>query len=178
MILEVDKQGLLDAADLAAVEAQVPEGISSAEVIDIFQARGIKLSEATFRKYVQLGLLPTSRRVGSKGKHRGSRGVYPVTVVRRINLIKRLMDEGMTLEEIRDSFLAIQNDIEQLTAAFESLFVHVEDRLARLEGQGATVRIYEKEVAASRKGARVLLKQIEKLGSRLAVAGPVSAGRE
>ncbi len=178
MILDGNKQGLLEAAELAAVEAQAPEGISSAEVISLFQARGVKLSEATFRKYVQLGLLPTSRRVGRKGKHRGSRGVYPVSVVRRINLIKRLMDEGLTLEEIRDSFLAIQNDIEQLGAAFESLFEHITDRLARLERQGATVGSYEKEVAASRKGARTLLKQIEKLGSRLAVAGPVSAGNE
>lgn len=169
---------MLDTAELTAVEARLPEGISSAEVIELFQARGVKLSEATFRKYVQLGLLPTSRRVGRKGKHRGSRGVYPVSVVRRINLIKRLMDEGLTLEEIRDSFVAIQNDIEQIGSAFESLFDHISDRLDRLEGQGASVGTYEKEVAASRRGARTLLKQIEKLGSRLAVAGPVSAGSE
>ena len=84
MILDGDKQGLLEAAELQAVEAQAPEGISSSEVIGLFQARGIKLSEATFRKYVQLGLLPTSKRVGRKGKHRGSRGVYPVSVVRSV----------------------------------------------------------------------------------------------
>ena len=41
--------------------------------------RGEPLSEATFRKYVQLGLLPRSVRVGRKGKHRGSQGLYPAS---------------------------------------------------------------------------------------------------
>ena len=46
--------------------------------------KGVRLSEATFRKYVQAGLLPRSKRVGRKGKHRGSQGLYPVEAVRRI----------------------------------------------------------------------------------------------
>ena len=35
----------------------------------------MKFSEATLRKYVQLGLLPRSVRVGRKGKHQGSQGI-------------------------------------------------------------------------------------------------------
>ncbi len=178
MILDGNKQGLLDAGELTAIEARMPAGISSQEVISLFQERGVKLSEATFRKYVQLGLLPTSRRVGRKGKHRGSRGVYTVSVVRRINLIKRLMDEGMTLEEIRDSFVSIQNDLERVGDAFTSLFGHIDERIASLEGVGQALRPIARELAATRKGARELLRRIEKIGSRLAVAGPASAGQE
>ncbi len=172
------RQGLLDAAELAAIEQSHADGISSQAVIALFTERGVRLSEATFRKYVQLGLLPTSRRVGRKGKHRGSRGVYPVSVVRRINLIKRLMDEGMTLEEIRDSFISIQNDIEQIRDAFEALFGHVGDRVGRLEAAGRAMQPLQRDVRATRKDARSLLNKIEKLSSRLAVAGPISAEQE
>jgi DNA-binding transcriptional MerR regulator len=178
MILGGLQQGLLNAEEVAAVEARNPSGVSSQEVIVLFTERGIKLSEATFRKYVQLGLLPTSRRVGRKGKHRGSRGVYPVSVIRRINLIKSLMDEGLTLEEIKDSFLSIQNDIERVTEALDSLFGHMDARLDRLEGEGESVRPIAKEVAATRKGVSSLLKQIEKIGSRLAATGPVSVAQD
>ncbi len=178
MLLEGDKQGLPSAGELKAIEVRLPMGISSQEVIALFQERGVKLSEATFRKYVQLGLLPTSRRVGRKGKHRGSRGIYPTSVVRRIALIKRLMDEGMTLEEIRDSFISIQNGIERVGDAFVNLFGHIDERIASLEGVGQTVRPIVRELAATRKGARELLRRIEKIGSRLAVAGPVTEGQE
>ena len=34
--------------------------------MEIFRPKGVRLSEATFRKYVQAGLLPRSRRVGRK----------------------------------------------------------------------------------------------------------------
>jgi hypothetical protein len=78
--------GLLADRDLDAIERAHPEGMSSAQVVEVFRARGLKLSEATFRKYVQLGLLPRSRRVGRKGKHQGSMGLYPSVVVRRVNV--------------------------------------------------------------------------------------------
>ena len=67
-----------------ALEQQHPQGISALQIVDFFAPRGVKLAQATFRKYVQLGLLPRSRRVGEKGKHRGSRGLYPAAAVRRM----------------------------------------------------------------------------------------------
>ena len=48
-----------------------------AQIVEAFTDAGVRLSEATFRKWVQLGLLPRSRRVGRKGKHQGSLGLYP-----------------------------------------------------------------------------------------------------
>ena len=85
-----DPQGLSD-AELEALERDHPEGFSTQQVVDLFAARGARISEATFRKYVQLGLLPRSVRVGRKGKHQGSQGLYPTSVVRQLDLIRRLM---------------------------------------------------------------------------------------
>ena len=52
---------------LDRIEREHPHGISSAEILDTLAAHDIKFSEATLRKYVQLGLLPRSVRVGKKG---------------------------------------------------------------------------------------------------------------
>src|SRR5512140_349998 len=94
---------LLRRVELARLERERAGGVTSREVVGVFQARGARLSAATFRKYVQLGLLPRSRRIGRKGKHTGSKGLYPVAVLRRIDLIKRMMAEGLTLEDVRES---------------------------------------------------------------------------
>src|SRR6202171_1585648 len=67
-----------------ALEHQFPQGISAGQIVEFFIPRGVKLAQATFRKYVQLGLLPRSRRVGEKGKHRGSHGLYPASAGRQI----------------------------------------------------------------------------------------------
>src|SRR5438045_3364595 len=98
-------EDLLSDKDLSEIEAAHHEGLTSAQVVELFKSRGIRMSEATFRKYVQLGLLPRSRRVGRKGKHQGSLGLYPVTTVRRINEVKRMMRESYTIEEIQRAFL-------------------------------------------------------------------------
>src|SRR5512146_697345 len=90
---------------LDQIERECAAGLSARAIVGIFQSSGVRLSEATFRKYVQLGLLPRSRRIGRKGKHRGSQGLYPVGAVRRVNLIKKMMSEGLTLEQIRRSFV-------------------------------------------------------------------------
>src|SRR5690606_18912228 len=87
----------IDESTLARIEQQHTAGLSSAEILDVFAAHNVSLSEATLRKYVQLGLLPRSVRVGTKGKHRGSKGVYPVRVVRQILQIKRMMAEQYTI---------------------------------------------------------------------------------
>jgi DNA-binding transcriptional MerR regulator len=169
---------LFSVEELNELEQLHPQGISSVEVISLFQARGIKLSEATFRKYVQLGLLPTSRRVGRKGKHLGSKGVYPISVMRRINLIKRMMIEGLTLEDIRNSFLSVQNELEQVSEALERLFRSIDKRLERLKVTGKPSPLLLREFNSTRKGARVLMDMFERIGSRIAVAGSVSISKD
>src|SRR3990170_7283606 len=103
---------LLQSADVDRIEGERAGGVTSREVLRLFEGRGARLSGATFRKYVQAGLLPRSRRVGRKGKHTGSTGLYPVSVVRRIALIKRMMAEGYTVEDIRGSFVVVKHRLE------------------------------------------------------------------
>ena len=105
---------MLDERTMSAIEKESPEGLTSAEILDVFATHGVPLSEATLRKYVQLGLLPRSIRVGKKGKHQGSQGVYPVNVVRQIVMIKSMMAERFTIEQIQREFLFIRTDVEQL----------------------------------------------------------------
>src|SRR6266853_4341221 len=103
-----------EADEFERLETTNPHGVSAAQIVDFFAPRGVKLSEATFRKYVQLGLLPRSRRVGRKGKHSGSMGLYPATAVRRVNAIKQMMAQAYTIEEIQRSFLRFKDEIEAL----------------------------------------------------------------
>ena len=119
-------------AELETIEKQHAEGMSVQQIVDAFTERGARLTEATFRKYVQLGLLPRSVRVGRKGKHRGSQGLYPATAVRQINHIRRLMHQGFTMEEIQKEFLFVRGDIEalsrQLTRVYDAIRTAVQEQ--------------------------------------------------
>jgi hypothetical protein len=155
--------GLLPGRELDAIERAHPEGMSSAQVVEVFRARGVKLSEATFRKYVQLGLLPRSRRVGRKGKHQGSMGLYPSTVVRRVNAIKRMMAESYTIEEIQRSFLRFKDEIEALERGLKELFVGFERELKAPEFDPGRKKQLGKELADARRVADDLVGRIEGL---------------
>lgn len=133
--------------ELRRLEQQHPDGLSVQAVVEMLRERGITLAEATFRKYVQLGLLPRSRRVGRKGKHRGSHGLYPSGVVGRIAEIRRLMDGGLTLEEIQRSAVAFANEIDAVRVSSEAL-------LTKLELE-ATERAPQRAQAASRRVAQL-----------------------
>jgi DNA-binding transcriptional MerR regulator len=98
----------LSPRDISDIEKANHEGLSSKQILEILQSRGEHMTEATLRKYVQLGLLPRSRRVGQKGKHRGSRGIYPVEVIRRIEEIRRAMESGDTLETLARATPAVR----------------------------------------------------------------------
>src|ERR1700704_6615576 len=129
-----------EADEFERLETTNPHGVSAAQIVDFFAPRGVKLAQATFRKYVQLGLLPRSRRVGEKGKDRGSRGLYPATAVRRISLIKSLMDEGSTLEEIRRSFIFFRGQLDGVERSLDELFAALDKSLTERPELGATRR--------------------------------------
>src|SRR5947207_15667987 len=120
------------------LEASYPHGISAGQIVDFFAPKGVKLAQATFRKYVQLGLLPRSRRVGEKGKHRGSKGLYPASAARRIHVIKALMDEGMTLEDIRRSFIFFRGQLDGVERALDELFAALDKSLTEKPELGGT----------------------------------------
>jgi DNA-binding transcriptional MerR regulator len=113
---------MLDDVKLRQVELQYSAGLTSVEVLEVFAGWQVQMSEATLRKYVQLGLLPRSVRVGRKGKHRGSQGVYPVGVVRQILRIKELLADDLTIEQIQKDFLFMRSDLAQLEQTLATLF--------------------------------------------------------
>src|SRR5687767_11976157 len=126
---------------LDRIEREHAAGISSADILDIFAAHQIKFSEATLRKYVQLGLLPRSVRVGRKGKHQGSQGMYPATVVRQIQRIKEMMAQDYTIEEIQREFLFVRGDIEELERTLGKIFdsLRAASRERRSETSGRAI---------------------------------------
>ena len=154
--------------EIERLERERPRGITSREVVRLFEARGARLSESTFRKYVQFGLLPRSRRVGRKGKHTGSTGLYPAEVLRRINLIKRMMAEGMTLEEIRGSFVALKNRLDDVERGFASLLEELSRKARELPGR----RKIESELGRAEREVRRALGRIERVGGRVATVAP------
>src|SRR6476660_4241793 len=122
----VAPRGLLDEREIDEIERAWPDGMTSRQIVDVFETRGIRFSEATLRKYVQLGLLPRSVRVGRKGKHRGSCGLYPAQVIRRVNAVKGMMAEDRTIEEIQRSFVRFKDEI-------DSVQTHLRDLISGFE---------------------------------------------
>ena len=149
--------------DFDALESEHPQGVSAAQIVDFFADRGTPLAQATFRKYVQLGLLPRSRRVGEKGKHRGSHGLYPAGAARRIHLIKSMMDEGMTLEEIRSSFVFFRGQLDGVERALEELFVALEKSISdKGELRASRRKELERLLTEARRHAAQLVRDLEK----------------
>ncbi|MFO0581758.1 MAG: MerR family transcriptional regulator [Anaeromyxobacter sp.] len=163
---------LLDLSEIERIEAERASGITSVEVVKLFEARGAKLSASTFRKYVQLGLLPRSRRVGRKGKHTGSTGLYPASVVRRIAVIKRMMAEGYTVEDIRGSFVTVRNRLEDVETGLRDL---VKDLSAKARVHPRRRR-FEEELERAEREARTALRRLEKVGGAVATVSGGMAG--
>lgn len=161
------EEGLLGDEELREIEETYEEGITAVQVVEIFSSRGLRFSEATFRKYVQQGLLPRSRRIGRKGKHRGSMGVYPAKTVRRINAIKRLMAEGYTIEEIQEQFLRFTDIIETLEEGISEIFERFETEAQSPRFDNKTRRSLKREIREARRTADDLMRRISGLSERV-----------
>lgn len=157
----------LQNSELRRIETKYPEGISSAAVVKIFQQKGERFSEATLRKYVQLGLLPTSRRVGIRGRHRGSSGLYPCIIVRLANDIKKALEAGQTLEDIRTGTTGLLGEIELLRRAADQTFERVTEAVVKRHAKKPAVK---KQLTALKKSLekeiRNLADFVEKLDAK------------
>jgi len=152
--------GLLSEEELRSLEREHDSGITAVEVVELFTQRGIRLSEATFRKYVQQGLLPRSRRIGRKGKHRGSMGVYPAKTVRRVNTIKQLMLDGYTIDEIQEHFLRFADLVENIEEALSELFDSLEEVIEGPRFDDRVKKSLGRELTDAKRLADDLLKRI------------------
>ena len=163
-------QVALTEAQVREIEQTNPHGLTSQELVGVFETHAVKFSEATLRKYVQLGLVPRSRRVGRKGKHLGSRGVYPVRAVRRINTIKRLMAERYTIEEIQARFLTFKDNIETLDEALSELTRLFDERIAEQPPSPTRDRL-GRELESIKKIADQLLTGVHRLEKLIVSSG-------
>jgi len=156
---------ILGPEEIERIERDFAAGLPARTILEIFRPRGVRLSEGTFRKYVQAGLLPRCRRIGRKGKHRGSQGLYPVQSVRRINAIKKMMAEGFTLEDIKRSFVFFKNHIDQvergLVEVLEAFEAELSDRPLGKERR----KQLEQELEIIKERSEQLLKDVSRLGS-------------
>ena len=150
---------------LRAIETQYPEGLTAVQLVDAFTRNRVRFSEASFRKYVQQGLLPRSKRVGRKGKHKGSLGVYPAKTVRRINQVKRLMSEGHTIEEIQGQFLLYTDLVEGVEENLTELLARLSRDSERLEP--AARKDVAKELTDVRKNGDQLVERLNALATRV-----------
>jgi hypothetical protein len=157
---------VLDEEQLRAIETAHEAGLTAVQIVDAFTSRGIKFSEASFRKYVQQNLLPRSKRVGRKGKHKGSLGVYPAKTIRRINAVKQLMIDGYTIEQIQGQFLLYTDLVEGVDEHLTALWARLATDSLRLE---PSVRAsVHKDLERAKRDGDGLVKQLEELARKVA----------
>jgi hypothetical protein len=156
----------IDEATLTRIERKHAQGLTSAEILDVFAVHGVPLSEATLRKYVQLGLLPRSVRVGKKGKHQGSQGIYPVQVIREISRIKQMMAEDYTIEQIQREVLFMRSELQQLEQTLASIFDKIDDVLDRKKRAGTTQAV-AREVGDARAISKDLMNRLSAIEAKL-----------
>ncbi|PIE05802.1 MAG: hypothetical protein CSA75_02850 [Sorangium cellulosum] len=142
----------MDQSVLERVEAEYAEGISSASILDVRASLGVKFSEATLRKWVQLNLLPRSVRVGRKGKHAGSKGMYPSSIIRQILEIKEMLTNGMTIEQVQQDVLFVRGDLDELRRSISRVLGTLEAALDKVDSQPLRYSVtqdlsYAKELA-------------------------------
>lgn len=145
------------------LEQAFPHGMSVQQIVDACAKEGERLTEATFRKYVQLGLLPRSVRVGKKGKHRGSQGLYPSSIVSQVQRIRSLMAQGFTIDEIRSRFSFVSSDIGELAKELARV-------MSRLESAEPSVgSLVRREVDEARRLSHLLIEKLRDIERRLTV---------
>jgi len=157
---------MIDAETLSQLEKAHVAGLSSAEILDLFARHDVPLSEATLRKYVQLGLLPRSVRVGRKGKHQGSQGIYPVSVVRQILRIKQMMAESFTIEQIQREFLFIRSEVEQLESMLTRIFKKLDGVLKERKAERVATAV-QRDVGDARSLSKELMARLEAIETKL-----------
>ena len=161
---------MIEEAKLLQLERDFPDGLSSVQILDLCKRHGIALSEATLRKYVQLGLLPRSVRVGEKGKHRGSKGLYPTRMIRRLLLIKEMMAKNVTIEQIQNDFLLLGVEVDEIGDSLSKLLAKI--RTVIREGreeefEQPVEELVGREVAEAERLSTTLISRLQRIEGHL-----------
>ena len=163
------QKGTWSEDELGALEREHAVGLATHQVVELFAKRGEPLSEATFRKYVQLGLLPRSVRVGRKGKHRGSQGLYPATIVRQIELVRRLMGQGYTIQEIQEGSVFLGTEIDEVARQLRRVMQAIERAASPREEGARSDDVVARAIADARVLAEDLIGRLHAIEQRLAM---------
>lgn len=151
---------------LQAIERQHAVGLTSLELLELCAKLKISLSEASLRKYVQLGLLPRSVRVGRKGKHQGSQGVYPVSVLRQVLRIKEMMADNYTIEQIQRDFFFMRRDLQLLEETLAGIFSTL-SKVMQQRSRSAYAQDVGRDVDGAKRVSSELLSRLEGIEQRL-----------
>jgi hypothetical protein len=151
---------------LREFEKRFAMGVTSGELLDACANLNIPMSEASLRKYVQLGLLSRSVRVGRKGKHQGSQGVYPVSVLREILRIKEMMADNFTIEQIQRDFLFMRRDLQQLEQTLQGIFTTL-SRVMHERARTPYAQDVGRDIDSARRASNDLLQRLQSVEVRL-----------
>ena len=149
-----------------------PDGATCQAILEFFSAHKVAISEATFRRYVKLGLVPRSVRIGRKGKHRGSSGQYPVGTAAQVNEIRRLTHGDVTIDDLVNSHFLFQKEIATADRHLGGIFDAMAASIANASVSASERAALASEERALRKLARDLLKRMGALGSRISPIRP------
>lgn len=163
--------GAISDDEIDQIERDNPNGLSSDEIVEFFTRRGVKFTESTLRKYVQWGLLPRSRRVGLKSRKRGSLGLYPVTVVRRVQRLKAMLGTH-SVEQIRRQYLFVRADVEELERTLERIFLALSNASKSKAVEG-TARASQRELTDAKALAAELVAKLTSVETRLTMQTPL-----
>jgi len=117
--------GLLDEDELVDIEGRYPRHQLARDRRPV-RVAGCALLGSDPAQVRAARLLPRSVRVGRKGKHCGSRGLYPAGVVRRVNQVKSMMARNLTIEDIQRSFVQFKQEIEGVSKGLRDLIASFE----------------------------------------------------
>jgi DNA-binding transcriptional MerR regulator len=112
--------------------------------------------------------LPRSVRVRRKGKQRGSQGLYPASVVRQIDRIRRLLAQGYTIAELREQLFSLGGEIAELSGRLERVLQVVERALAR-RGRPGSEDVLNAAVAEARSLGSELVGKLRAIERSLAM---------
>ncbi|MCC6648187.1 MAG: hypothetical protein IT374_21780 [Polyangiaceae bacterium] len=148
------------------IEREHESGLTSRQILDLLAGLGVSFSEATLRKYVQQGLLPRSKRIGKKGKHQGSQGLYPASVVRQICRVRDMMARDLTIEQIQREVLFVRGDIEELERTLTKVFDALLEASESARGE-PVARAVAVDIKGARRMASELIDRLSEIESRL-----------
>jgi hypothetical protein len=101
-----------------------------------------------------------------KGNRRGSTGMYPAIVIRRIQRLRALMSE-FTIEQIQRQFLFVRGDVEELERSLERIFSAFARAVKSSRDGEVSARALTTELREARGLAAELVAKITSVETRL-----------